>query len=449
VAAAQSPGGACGAGSRCEDGLCVPGNDNGNPTVGAGCSLALLGAGPLADPLSFGGGEIASAPAIAVTEAGFLIAYREYDPSVGMARLTLVPVDTGGGSGPAQQTTLPGQCGAATETDATSMAYVAGKGGTVVLARPPCSGMGGFDVFQVDATGAVSMSGFNAVGASPLALSTAHALAPTPAGDALLLAFLEAGQAQLTTVSGLMASGSATAFGAAPPPVTAGWVATSSQVIALLASGPGGSAPPPPPPADAGGGGDGGATGDGATPPPPGDGGPAASTGTLRLNVAAANADLTALAAPIVFPGSVGAVAAQASRVYVGSDGTLAAMPVAWRAFDLGGGTAAASGGFSTQGLGKVLYVDVALAKDRAVFAVEQPGSISLEVLDHATTQPVFLRDLFLPSLSRLPSLATVRDGQVAIAASDTRVAVVWTTASQLAKNDDVGGYAVFACTTP
>jgi hypothetical protein len=40
-----------------------------------------------------------------------------------------------------------------------------------------------------------------------------------------------------------------------------------------------------------------------------------------------------------------------------------------------------------------------------------------------------------------------VRDGRLAIAASDTRVAVVWTTGKTLTQNDAVGGYAVFACT--
>jgi hypothetical protein len=33
------------------------------------------------------------------------------------------------------------------------------------------------------------------------------------------------------------------------------------------------------------------------------------------------------------------------------------------------------------------------------------------------------------------------------VAATDTRVAVVWTTARQLNNNDHTGGYAVFACT--
>ena len=36
-----------------------------------------------------------------------------------------------------------------------------------------------------------------------------------------------------------------------------------------------------------------------------------------------------------------------------------------------------------------------------------------------------------------------------AVAASDTRVAVVWGTGQALTSDDDVGGYALFACVTP
>ena len=37
-------------------------------------------------------------------------------------------------------------------------------------------------------------------------------------------------------------------------------------------------------------------------------------------------------------------------------------------------------------------------------------------------------------------------DGRVAIAASQSRVAVVWTAAPQLTANDAVGGDAILAC---
>jgi hypothetical protein len=42
-----------------------------------------------------------------------------------------------------------------------------------------------------------------------------------------------------------------------------------------------------------------------------------------------------------------------------------------------------------------------------------------------------------------------VRDGRVAVLATDTRVIVAWTTQESLGPNDATGGFAVFACTTP
>ena len=60
---------------------------------------------------------------------------------------------------------------------------------------------------------------------------------------------------------------------------------------------------------------------------------------------------------------------------------------------------------------------------------------------------PALLNQLYLPNETRIPDMSTVRDGQVAVAASSTRVAVAWTTGQALGQNEDVGGYAVFACT--
>jgi len=42
-----------------------------------------------------------------------------------------------------------------------------------------------------------------------------------------------------------------------------------------------------------------------------------------------------------------------------------------------------------------------------------------------------------------------VRDGRIAVLATDTRVMVAWTTEESLTFNDPTGGYALFACTTP
>ena len=150
LAPTTGPAGACGAGSTCEDARCVPSTNLGDPSLGAGCSLAFVGAGPLGDPLG-GGGTLISAPAIATTSKGFLLGYREFDPVGGTARLTLIPIDSGGGAGMLQPTILPGTCTSSPESDATAMAFD-GDSGLVALARAPCNGTGGIDLFQVDPT---------------------------------------------------------------------------------------------------------------------------------------------------------------------------------------------------------------------------------------------------------------------------------------------------------
>ncbi len=432
LAASSAPTGACAAGSVCTDARCAPGTDNSNATVGAGCSLDLLGAGPLADPLSFSGG-VASAPAVAPTDQGFLIAYREMDPFGGAARLTTLPVDNGGGSLAAQATMLKA-CASADGSDATGLAF-AGSSGVVAVSHPACGGASGIDLFAVDRAGLVSGSGFAAQSGGPVALSNAHALSLRAGASGYLLAFAEDAKARVASGAGVTLSGTSSVFGGGGS-TTGAWVATTDKVVALVASGTG---TVPPPAVDAG---------DEAGAPPPADAAvPSTGDGTLHVNLVAPAASLDALDPPVDFPGTWASVAALGTRVAVVSDGRVPGKPVAFRVFDLGKSGAAASDGFSTDGLGKVLYADVALHQDHLVFAVERPGSISLVVYDHATTTPTFLREVTLSADPRVPSLASVRDGHVALSVSDTRVAVVWTTASSLTANDAVGGYAVFACT--
>jgi len=111
-----------------------------------------------------------------------------------------------------------------------------------------------------------------------------------------------------------------------------------------------------------------------------------------------------------------------------------------------------ASDGIVVDGAGKVAYADIALVQDRMFFAVEKVGTtpnpsiISVYAYAQATTTPALKRRVVLNDDSRIPTLTAVRDGLVAIAASDTRVAVVWTAGKTLTDKDAVGGYAVFAC---
>jgi hypothetical protein len=427
----ENPTGACANGTICQIAECIPSTDNSDPSVGSGCSLQLMGAGPLGDPLSMGT-TIGSGPAIAATTTGFVISYREYDPLAGAARLTFVPIDNGGGALPPHTETLPDRCSGSEEGDSVGMTFN-GDTGLAVVARAACNKTGGFDLYLVDATGNVTKSGQElspSLATSVLQLSQSHAVARVPGGAGYFVGFTKDSQALLDVSSGPKFSGAAAVpFGGAPPHKDA-WVASSSKVFALMTSA------------------------DGTTPPPSMDGGTEAGPGpdagsgggVLRLSLAAAGASTASLPPPIEFPGTWGSLAADGNRVIVASGSSDAKKPMSFRIFDLGGAAAKVTDGFTPAGLGKIIYADVAFHQDFMFFAIEQPSAISLVAYKKATTAPSFVREILLGNDPRIPSLLDLRDGRIAIAASDTRVAVTWITARSLTPNDAVGGYAVFAC---
>ncbi|HEY8039566.1 MAG TPA: hypothetical protein VIF15_07220 [Polyangiaceae bacterium] len=412
LAATPAPTGACGAGETCAGGRCAPALGGGATNLGAGCSMELVGAGPLGDPLELSGSDVASAPAIAISERGFLVAYREYDQLQGAARLTVAEVDPGGGLTIAPTTTLAAQCPDQDEGDGVAISYF-GASGVVASARPACGAQqAGVDLMQIDGGGAVLQSAFEVTAGGKAAISNAHGLALTGASSGWL-AYLDAqGAAGAVALSGLLTQGSPTPFGGGPP-ATLAQVVSTNQMLALLAAGPG-------PTGDAG------------------AGGP-----TLRLQLGASPSS-TSL--PMVLGGTWGALAAEGARAFVLSDAGAGGKPVAWHAFDLGGPSAVATDSFAPPGAGAVLGGDVAFRLDRVMFVLEQAGALSVAVYDHASTTPTPLRSVLLSGDARVPSQATVRDGRVAIAASDSRVLVAWLTAKTIGPNDPLGGYALYAC---
>jgi hypothetical protein len=161
--------------------------------------------------------------------------------------------------------------------------------------------------------------------------------------------------------------------------------------------------------------------------------------------------DVALLAQPPVdqFSGNWASVAAIGARVVVASDGASAGKQVAYRVYE--GGQQLSSDGVIVDGPGKVAYADIAMVGDRLLFAVEKVSPPSLSAISvyaytSATTAPSFKRKIVLPKDPRIPAMGNVRDGLLAVAASDTRVGVVWTTGKTLTDKDAVGGYAVFAC---
>ena len=460
--AESSPRGACTNGATCEDAQCTPGSTN----LGAGCSLAFMGAGPLADPLGLSG-TVMSAPALAATPNGFLIAYREWDPITGSARVTVVPVDQQGGIGAPQQQPQV-SCQEVQMSDATALVF-SGANGLVAAARAGCPADGGLassgiDLASVDPGGALGAPSFADLGQASVHLSTAHAMAQSSAGT--FLAYTQGDVASVATLNGT-ALGTTTTFGGSGR-ISDSWVASSDQVVALLADTiPAGL---PPPGLDAGtsddAGGDGGLADDGGI-----EGGADAGTSddagaldagseasvtpsssTLSFNlVSLADGGLSpgTLGGPTQFPGNWGSVAALAGRAFVASDGQTSDQPVAYRAFDVGSGAPSIVSGYNPQGSGPVLYADIAFHQDHLFFAVERPGAITLDVFTNATTTPTLLREVPLSGDPRIPTTSAVRDGRVAVLATDTRVIVAWTTQENLGPDDATGGFAVFACTTP
>ncbi len=437
--------GACGAEAQCSAARCVPSRDS--TKLGAGCSLALLGAGPLGNALA-ATGESVSGPAIAATAEGFLVAYREVD-NEGNARLTLLPLDAGGGAlAPLVSPRLNGglvrdYCAESAPSQTDSAALLLGPaGGTVVLSHPPCGSIGGVDVFTTDPSGIINAFGrYGSLGVTT-SLSQGHALfqnGPTP-----VLAYVQNGQAGVAAVVGvdLDASERHGKFGGGT--ATGAWIA-GDKSLSFLSLGAGGTTPPPPPPADAGADASSDAGRDtGAAPTPKGE-------GVLRLKSIDATNDLTKFtsAPAVTVTEGVGwaSLAVVGKRTLVIAPSTSEGSPVDLYAYD--GAERVGDASIAVEGIGDATSGDIAISGDRALIAVLRRGEVSLVAYDRVTTSPVpfepphavsFLRD------SRIPSIAKVDGGKVAVTTSGNRVAVAWSTAGRLDINKPVGGYAIFAC---
>jgi hypothetical protein len=398
LAATSAPAGACATSESCFEGQCVPTTNADNPGLGAGCSMQLVGAGPLGLPLQVTGSDTASAPAIAVTESGFLIAYREYDSVAGQARLTIAAVDQGGAMTIPTPTTLPGQCPSQAEADAVGAAYLGGSG-VVVSARPACSATPGVDVFQVGATGAITGQAFTPSSTGLPVLSN-HAAALDGASSGWL-AYINDGTPDLATLNGTTVSTTPSPFGGAAPQTLAAVTATD-QTVSLL-------------------------SGNGSS---------------LAVQIGAAGD----AGAPFALQGSWGALAAQGGRTFVLSNGGTGATPLAYAAFDVGGSALSAAGSFTPPGQGAAGGGDVAMSNDFVFFATERTDSVSVVVFGNASTSPTFRSNVLFSDDARIPSQVGVADGLVAMAASSSRVLVTWITQTNLGPNDPVGGYALFAC---
>jgi hypothetical protein len=407
MTASASPAGACNAGETCFDARCVPTLGNAD-AANTGCSMTLVGAGPLGDPLT-GSSEIVSAPGVAATGSGFLIAYREYDNGVGAARLTLANVDPSGGLTIATPTMLENQCAGQDESDAVGFDFVGGAG-VVVSARPSCATQSpGIDAFQVATSGTLGQTIFTSLSTDKPVLSK-HALSLVDSTHGFL-AYVGNGQANVVGLSALFPQGAPVIFDPVTSPSLAA-VAASSQGLALLAIGTAG--------------------------------GDAAAAPTFDVMLAASPA---MLGTPTSFQGTWGAIALAGTRAIALSDSSVSTQPLAWHTVDPPPGVPASATFASGSGdPGSELGGDVAVRDDLSFFAAEQAGAISLDVFSHASTTPTLSRALALAADPRVPSLAGVRDGKVAVAASSSQVLVAWVRGTMLGLNEPVGAWALYSC---
>ena len=236
LAATPTRSGACGTGAVCRAARCVPANDVKDPSVGAQCSLQLLGAGPLANAVG-GGGTKVSAPAIAATPSGFLVAYREIDPNGIAARVTLLPIDGSGGALEPARPLLRGRCADADESDGIGL-LMNGAAGQLVLARPACGQRPGLELLGFTTKPIVEIDSNFRSSDSPtaqkLVLSDGHVAARTPSSS--LIVFREDGATRISTVvPGTGVAAPTGTFGAAAG-MTGAWAAASDQVLAVLSA---------------------------------------------------------------------------------------------------------------------------------------------------------------------------------------------------------------------
>lgn len=447
----EDPVGKCGIGASCRAAKCVPANDNADPTVGAGCSLELVGAGPLLH-MAQGSTSLMSAPAIAPTSTGFVISYRQNDPGGGEARLIILPIDTTGGvyGNDLRDSKLNNKpalaidgCTRGDETDGLAL-IAAGNEGIITVANN-CDGTPSltaltFTIEDQNKKLVAAPSGaltFPVPGAPPFTLGSARAAAVRQNGS--LLVYTQGGTARiagLDKINGIRGYTAPQASFGGTAGITDAWIAANDNVLALLAAGTG--AVPRTPVDDAGDEG-----GDEGEPNKP----------TMRLLILPPDTAPETINAvegkpiePFTFPGKWGSIAALGGRVIVMTDGEGPGR-VVYRAFDLGTPDAKDTAGFTVQGEGDVTAGDVTIVGSRAYFAALKPQSIELHVYGNAGTTLTPLSKTSLGREPRISAISTIGDGRVAIAATPSRVAVAWTTQKKLDENDPAGGYAVFACT--
>jgi hypothetical protein len=436
-ATGQNPApGTCASDAACQEAVCISSSDGTNPTIGSGCTLQMIGAGPLGGRILDGdtlADENIGAPAVTATSTGFLIAYREMATQLGRARVRTLAIDPGGGTKGATGKDIP-RCTGDDEKDGLGLA-LAGDVGLLGFSRHQCmGGTAGVDYIALDSNG--SVGGYAAVFdmSNPdrtVEFSYGKTIAPSPTKGLYNVAYLQNGDAIFaqTQLGALAVKPSENTtrkklFETAGP-YTEAHVASSDKVLAFLSR----SASAAPPPEEGG----------------VSEGGSSGSAATLHLQVVAANTT------PITFgsqaatdiPAIWGAIAASSNQVAVLTPGV--EQPLMLRVYNQTR-TLLAQAEIVTISPDPYISGDIAFVDGRVLIAAARPGSISLLAFTHGGDAGGLLPEVLLEQDPRVPDLRAYRDGHVAIAATSTRALIAWTTATSLTGSDPTGGYALFAC---
>lgn len=437
-ATGQNPApGTCDKDATCQDAVCVSSTDGTNPSVGSGCTLQMIGSGPLGGRYLDGdtlADEYIGAPAVVATPTGFLVAYREMATQLGKGRVRTLTIDPGGGTKGATANEVP-RCTGDDEHDGVGLG-LAGSVALLSMSRHLCSGKNaGVDYISLDPGGAVG--GYTAVfdPKNPdrtVELSYGKTVAPSSVKGVYDVVYMQNGDAIFAqTKVGALADKPIEDPTRIPlfttgGPYTLAHVASSDKIVAFLTRSA--SAAPPP---EEGGVSEGGAPGE---------------TATLHLQIVTAGTSPASfgLQAATDIQATWGAIAAYSDKVAVLTPGT--EQPLALRIYGTTSRTLLARTELVTIGADPYLDGDVAFVDGRVLIAASRPGSISLLALTRGADAGGLLPELLLEQDPRVPDLRAYRDGHVAIAASSTRVLIAWTTATQLTGSDPTGGYALFAC---
>jgi hypothetical protein len=398
-------GGSCPIPLQCSDGRCAQEAVDGGAT---GCDLTVLNGGAL--PGLLAAGNQLTGPGIVGTGTGFVIGYREAS-SDGKLQTTLIPLTASGALGTAARTEVVG-CAGKMPTDGVGMAFASGFG-LIGVSLPDCGDAKGagasFTPFDASGSPEVFTSPRNP-GFSDLTLARHGAIAAASQPNDWEFLYRAVGSGG-SGVERALVRGNALLTNPAPaelfPGASFGTVVTSAQARAFVAGVPG----------------------------------EAGTITTIQLSVPSQGEPPTIIG-ELSLPGAEWAAAtAWNNRVAAAVPATSG---MSWMAAQISSGTVSTLVDGSVLGVGAIAGADIVAHLDNLLFALGQPGKITVNRLRGA--QGVLSQTPSDPQTLSGSQMAAFDGKQIAVAASGQRVAVVWLSKQQPSGSEPTGGYAVLQC---